>query len=64
MIRIIIREQFLGPEGQSYGTEYKTFDAEIPEVEKYLTSKSGGYSSRWVQGIEVLPILKKDEEEQ
>jgi len=55
MIRIVVKNQYLGPEGQSMGSDYKTFDVSLPEVEKYLTDKPDSpYASNWVSGIEII----------
>ena len=57
MIRIIVRETDSGeacnvPNGQTH-LNFKTFDVELPEVEKYLSEK-WQYVSRQVIGVEVV----------
>lgn len=57
MLRIIVRNQHFGAvvhmEGAIAETSLKTFDVELPEIEKYL-KVAEKWTSREVIGIEIL----------
>lgn len=55
MIRLIILGRYMDYDGKS-DNDYKTFDVNLPEVEKYLTEKVGyvGCGSRIIVGAEIL----------
>jgi len=59
MLRIIVKGMYLDPDGKS-SKDYKTFDVELPEIEKYLTEQVGYYGcgSRQIEGAEILKIVK------
>jgi len=64
MIRIIIKGRYMDYDGKS-DDDYKTFDVDLPEIEKYITQSVGygGCGSRVIIGAEVLtPNLAKKEE--
>lgn len=58
MLRIIIRCEDSG--AVVYGgvknslVQYRTFDVELPEVEKFLTVNPNTYETRQVDGVELL----------
>lgn len=59
MIRILVRSDYAGMAVNVVGsvhTEHKTFDVEIPELEKYLRESNGTYSHANVIGVELLEV--------
>ena len=58
MIRFVVRGKYINPGGDCEG-DIKTFDVDLPELERYL-SESGSYGSREVIGAEVIPISTKE----
>ena len=57
MIRILCRVAYRGAAAHVGGPvdlEYKTFDVELPEVEKWLTTNIDSYSTKEAFGIEIV----------
>lgn len=57
MLRIIIRIDDAGMAvnvGGAVHTAYKTFDVDLPEVEKFLTANIGSYAQAQVTGVEAI----------
>ena len=64
MIRILVRVDDAGMAanvGGSVETKYKTFDVDLPELEKYLREDRGIYSHANVIGFELLAESHKGE---
>ena len=57
MIRLVCSELdcFAVNVGGNGHTQMKTFDVELPEVEAWLSDKSGMYIQRAFVGVEILP---------
>lgn len=59
MLRIIMVEADAGMAvnvGGPVEVSYRTFDVEIPELEKALRDKTNRYRQRSVCGVELLPL--------
>lgn len=57
MIRILVRVENAGMAanvGSSVESTYKSFDVDIPEMEKYLRAASENYCNASVVGVELL----------
>ena len=57
MLRVIVRTDNAGMAanvGGSVEVIYKTFDVDLPELEKYLGESQGTYGHRQVVGVELL----------
>lgn len=59
MIRVIVRETDYQAaahvEGMAASVSFKTFDVDLPELERYLTKLPSTWLERQFVGIELLP---------
>lgn len=62
MIRIVVRTVYAIPDGTHSGNAIRTFDFDLPDLEKYLEELIP-YGGRWVDGVEVLPRVAQKEAE-
>lgn len=60
MVRLIVRQSATCPDGVCLGNDYRTFDIECAELEKFILDNDNSYVTRTVVGAEISRPAKQE----